>query len=43
MLYVILGMHKSGTTMISEILHNSGISMGEWKDKSNNYDYGHKI
>lgn len=29
MIYIILGMHKSGTSMISEILHKSGISMGK--------------
>jgi hypothetical protein len=38
--YVILGMHKSGTTLVSEILHRSGISMGEGADVSGDYDGG---
>lgn len=29
MIYVVLGMHKSGTTLVSQILHHSGISMGD--------------
>lgn len=29
MTYVVLGMHKSGTTLVSEILHRSGIPMVE--------------
>lgn len=37
MIYVVLGMHKSGTTLVSEILHHSGISMGEI-DTSLTYD-----
>jgi len=28
MIYVVLGMHKSGTTLISKTLHESGINMG---------------
>lgn len=28
MIYVVLGMHKSGTTLISQMLHYSGINMG---------------
>lgn len=30
MIYVVLGMHKSGTTLVSRMLHESGISMGEF-------------
>lgn len=41
MVYVILGMHKSGTTLISQILHHSGINMGDF-DVSVSYDYGNK-
>jgi len=39
MIYVVLGMHKSGTTLISQILHKSGINMGEF-DESVSYDKG---
>ena len=28
MIYVVLGMHKSGTTLVSQILHHSGVNMG---------------
>ena len=41
MIYIILGMHKSGTTLISQILHRSGIDMGDF-DVSKNYDEGNK-
>lgn len=41
MIYVILGMHKSGTTLVSQILHASGIAMGEF-DESVSYDKGNK-
>lgn len=30
MIYVVLGMHKSGTTLVARMLHESGISMGEF-------------
>lgn len=30
MIYVILGMHKSGTTVVTQMLHESGINMGEF-------------
>lgn len=33
MIYVILGMHKSGTSLISRILHHSGINMGDDIDR----------
>lgn len=42
MIYVILGMHKSGTTLISQILHCSGINMGEDLDAFVSYDRGNK-
>ena len=41
MIYVILGMHKSGTTLISDILHSSGINMGTF-DESRSYSMGNK-
>jgi len=40
-IYVILGMHKSGTTLVSQILHHSGINMGEF-DEGVSYDKGNK-
>ncbi len=42
MIYVVLGMHKSGTTLISEILHHSGINMVDNADPSLGYDKGNK-
>ena len=42
MIYVILGMHKSGTTLVSQILHGSGINMGEF-DEGISYDQGNKF
>ncbi len=39
MTVVILGMHKSGTTLVSRILHESGISMGRFDPKIG-YDQG---
>lgn len=41
MIYVILGMHKSGTTLISEIIHQSGINMGDFNPLVS-YDSGNK-
>jgi len=35
-------MHKSGTTLLSQILHHSGISMGEGFDEGVSYDDGNK-
>jgi hypothetical protein len=34
-------MHKSGTTLVSQILHNSGINMGDF-DEEISYDKGNK-
>jgi len=42
LIYVILGMHKSGTTLVSQILHYSGINMGENIDAGVSYDQGNK-
>lgn len=41
MIFVVLGMHKSGTTLVSQILHHSGIDMGEF-DENVSYDKGNK-
>ncbi|MCB1184553.1 sulfotransferase [bacterium] len=41
MIYVVLGMHKSGTTLLSQVLHHSGIAMGEF-DENESYDRGNK-
>ncbi len=42
MIYVVLGMHKSGTTLTSQILHHSGINMDDEIDPSVSYDEGNK-
>ncbi len=42
MIYVILGMHKSGTTLVAQILHHSGINMDDAIDPSVSYDRGNK-
>jgi hypothetical protein len=41
MVYIVLGMHKSGTTLVSKILHESGINMGDF-DENIPYDRGNK-
>ena len=42
-IYVVLGMHKSGTTLISQILHHSGVNMGGAEiETSRSYDEGNK-
>lgn len=41
MIYIVLGMHKSGTTLISKTLHESGINMGDF-DADVGYDEGNK-
>jgi hypothetical protein len=38
MIYVVLGMARSGTTVLAETLHHSGIDMGEEIDPSVPYD-----
>ena len=42
MIYVVLGMHKSGTTLVSQILHHSGINMGCQIETDRSYDQGNK-
>jgi hypothetical protein len=42
MVYVVLGMHKSGTTLIAQILHRSGINMVDELDADTSYDKGNK-
>jgi len=42
MIYIVLGMHKSGTTMLSEILHKSGVDMGDF-DLTVDYYSGQKL
>lgn len=37
MIYVVLGMHKSGTTLVARTLHESGIIMGQEFSPSANY------
>jgi hypothetical protein len=41
MIYVVLGMHKSGTTLVAQMLHESGIDMGTF-DGAQGYDEGNK-
>lgn len=41
MVYIVLGMHKSGTTLVSKILHESGINMGYFNPDIS-YDEGNK-
>lgn len=41
MIFVVLGMHKSGTTLVSQILHHSGVDMGSF-DEDVSYDAGNK-
>lgn len=40
MIYVILGMHKSGTTLLANILHNSDVSMIDTEAEGVDYDNG---
>ena len=42
MIYVILGMHKSGTTMVSQMLHHAGINMVDVYETGISYDQGNK-
>jgi hypothetical protein len=42
MVYVILGMHKSGTSLVAKTLHESGINMEERFDEQLDYDMGNK-
>lgn len=40
MIYVVLGMHKSGTSLVSQILHFSGINMEDDVDETKGYSEG---
>ena len=42
MIYTVLGMHKSGTTLVSQILHHSGIPMDERIEANVSYDRGNQ-
>ena len=42
MIHVVLGMHKSGTTLVSELLHHAGIDMVDAADPATGYDDGNK-
>lgn len=42
MIYVVLGMHKSGTTLVSRLMHHAGIRMVESVGESASYDGGGK-
>ncbi|MGM0484512.1 MAG: hypothetical protein ACQERI_08185, partial [Candidatus Krumholzibacteriota bacterium] len=42
MIFVLLGMHKSGTTLISRMLHESGINMCGEPCGEASYDAGNK-
>lgn len=42
-IYIVLGMHKSGTTLVSQILHHSGISMGTSFEANVDYDGGNQF
>ncbi|RLC76275.1 MAG: hypothetical protein DRJ03_19985 [Chloroflexi bacterium] len=42
MIYVVLGMHKSGTTLVAEMLHHSGVNMGDAISVGVSYDRGNK-
>ena len=42
MIHVVLGMHKSGTTLVSQLLHHAGIAMVEREDASTGYDAGNQ-
>lgn len=45
MVYLVLGMHKSGTSLLAEVLHRSGIAMGDLAaaGAGADYDSGHKF
>jgi hypothetical protein len=37
---LVLGMHKSGTSLVAQILHRSGVAMGDPAETDGNYDHG---
>ncbi len=42
MIYIVLGMHKSGTTLVSQMLHRSGVDMGDGFEEQGSYDEGNQ-
>jgi len=42
MIYVVLGMHKSGTTLVAQILHHSGINMIDDATTNMSYELGNQ-
>ena len=42
MIHVVLGMHKSGTSLVSDLLHHAGIAMIDEVDPQGGYDDGNK-
>lgn len=42
MVHIVLGMHKSGTTLVTQMLHQSGIAMVEAADATVGYDAGNQ-
>ncbi len=42
MIYIVLGMHKSGTTLVSQLLHHAGINMGDDLEQGVSYDQGNQ-
>ncbi|MBK8538528.1 MAG: sulfotransferase [Ardenticatenia bacterium] len=40
---LVLGMHKSGTSLVAELLHRSGVAMGDLDRSGGDYDAGHKF
>lgn len=43
MVVLVLGMHKSGTSLVAELLHRSGVAMGDLDAADADYDAGHKF
>ena len=41
--FMVLGMHKSGTTLLAETLHRSGIVMEDGPAETGGYDHGQKM
>jgi hypothetical protein len=42
LIYIVFGMHKSGTTLVAEMLHRAGIHMVEDEDGNPDYQTGNK-
>ena len=43
MTVIVLGMHKSGTSLVAEMLHRSGVSMVRSFDENQSYEQGRKF